>query len=86
MELRGHVDDPHGEAACDTSGYHPAVVQLFALGAAEHASPLSKRDALCAEPLATRVLPDQGGWPRAFCDASNDSGGELWTQGDHLHC
>lgn len=67
MELRGHVDDPHGEAACDTSGYHPAVVQLFALGAAEHASPLSKRDALCAEPLATRVLPDQGGWPRAFC-------------------
>lgn len=67
MELRGHVDDPHGEAACDTSGYHPAVVQLFALGEGLDALPLSKRDALCAKPLATRVLPDQGGWPRAFC-------------------
>ncbi len=68
MELRGHVDDPHGEAACDTSGYHPTVVQLFALGeGVDGAVPLSKRDALCGEPLATRVLPDQGGWPRSFC-------------------
>jgi hypothetical protein len=67
MELRGHVDDPHGEAACDTSGYHPTVVQLFYLGSEGAAKPLSKRDALCGEPRATCVLPDQGGWPRSFC-------------------
>ena len=61
MELRGHVDDPFGEAACDTSGYSPAVVQLFPV-------PLSKHAALGGEsPLAQLVLPDQGGWPRAFC-------------------
>lgn len=69
MELRGSVSDPYGEAACDTSGYHGCIVQLFSLG--DDATPLAKRSALGAggpdaKALATLVLPDQGGWPRSF--------------------
>ena len=52
MELRGIVLDPHGEAACDTSGYHPTIVQLFGLGDGDDVIPLSKREALCGVPLA----------------------------------
>ena len=70
LELRGQVDDPHGEAFCDTSAYAPCCVQLWRSpsvstvkpGQAPWLLPVGGGD----EPLAQLFLPDQGGWPRSF--------------------
>jgi hypothetical protein len=67
------VDDPHGDAQCDTSGYAPCIVQLWAVHQDGGGAPLAPYTALEAAaatsgktPLRTLVLPDQGGWPRSF--------------------